>query len=127
MEKDRKMSAVIPKLAEPLIEKCGTSTERAEAAIALTIAAWNKALFPADKQGGVEREIIDKLVPPGGSAETVAAIVEMMDLIEERRKKLFPDLRVAVLNYDVQISEGRLTLNVGSAAVSSTPESTCEP
>lgn len=127
MEQDRKMSAVILKLAEPLIEKCGTSAERAEAAITLTIAAWNKALLPDDKQEDVEREIIDKLVPPRGSAETVAAIVEMMDLIEERRKKLFPDLRVAVLNYDVQVSHGRLTLNVGSAPVSSTPESTCEP
>jgi hypothetical protein len=83
MERDRKMSAVILKLAEPLIARCGTSAERAEAAIVLTIAAWNKSLLPADKQGGVEREIIDKLVPPGGSAETVGAIVEMMELIDD--------------------------------------------
>ena len=38
-----------------------------------------------------------------------------MDLIEERRKRLFPDLHRIVCNYDLQVSEGKIALNIASA------------
>jgi hypothetical protein len=111
------MSAVILKLAEPLLKKYGTDPKHAESIIILSIAAWNKAMLPADKQGGFEKDIIDAAVPLNGEAEAVAAAIEVMELIEDRRKQQFPDLRVVVANYDLQLSGGRLTLNVGSAPI----------
>ena len=112
-----KMSAVILTLAEPLLKKPGMNVKRMESLIALTIAAWNKAMLPEGKQGSVEDEIINTLVPPGGSAETVAVIIEIMDLIEERRKELFPNLRMFVADHDFQASESGMTLNVGAAPI----------
>lgn len=112
-----KMSAVILTLAEPLLKKHGTNAERKEAIIALTIAAWNKAMLPDGKQGPVEKEIINKLVPLDGSAEDVAVIIGIMDIVEESRRELFPNLRMLVANYDFQVSEAGMTLNVSSAPI----------
>lgn len=111
------MSAVILKLAEPLLKKYGTNPKRAESIIILSIAAWNKAMLPAGKQSGFEKDIIDAAVPLNGEAEAVAAAIEVMELIEDRRGQLFPDLRVVIANYDLQMSDGKLTLNVGSAPI----------
>ena len=91
--------------------------KRIEGIIMLTIAAWNKGMFPSEKQDGVEKDIIDAFVPPDGSAESVAVILEVMDLIEERRKRLFPNLRKIIVTYDLKVVKGRLSLNVGSAAI----------
>ena len=111
------MSAVILTLAEPLLKQYGTDARRAESVIVLAIAAWNKAMLSAETQPGFEKDVIDIAVPLDGSAELVGVAVEVMDLIEERRKNLFPDLRVVIANYDFQVSQGRLTLNVGSATI----------
>jgi len=40
-----------------------------------------------------------------------------MDLMAERREKLFPHLRKLVVDYELDISGGRLTLNVTSAPI----------
>ena len=111
------MSAVILTLAEPLLKKYGTNTKRAESIIALAIAAWNKAMFPAEAQDDFEKAIIDIAVPPDGDAELVGVAIEIMEMIEDRRKKLFPNLRVVIAKYDLQVADGRLSLNVGSAPI----------
>ena len=80
-------------------------------------------MLPDSKQGEVEKELIDMLVPPDGSAESVGAIVVFMDIIEERRKELFPNLRMVVANYDFQMSEKSMTLNVGCASIPAGPGS----
>jgi hypothetical protein len=114
-EDETKMSAVILQLAEPLLRRHGEAAERAEAIISLTIAGWNKSMFPPDKQPSIEKDLIDCFVPKDGSAEAVGVAVQMMDLVAERREKLFPHLRKIVVDYDLDISGGRLTLNVTSA------------
>ena len=40
-----------------------------------------------------------------------------MEIIAERRLKLFPDLRKIIVDYDLEIGGGRLTLNVSSAPI----------
>ena len=40
-----------------------------------------------------------------------------MDMAADRREKLFTDLRKIIVDYEVEISEGRLSLNVTSAPV----------
>ncbi len=116
-EDEAKMSAVILQLAEPLMKQHGTTAERAEALLMLTIAGWNKSMFPPDKQPLVEKDLINAFVPKDGSAEAVGVAVEVMDIIVERRQKLFPDLRKIIVDYDVEIGGGRLTLNVSSAPI----------
>ena len=114
---EAKMSAVILQLAEPLMKRHGTTAERAEALLMLTIAGWNKSMFPPDKQPLVEKDLINAFVPKDGSAEGVGVAVEVMDIVAEQRQKLCPDLRKIIVDYDVEIGGGRLTLNVSSAPI----------
>jgi hypothetical protein len=83
------------------------------AILMLTIGGWNKSMFPPDKQPLIEKDLIDAFVPKDGSAEAVGVAVEVMDIIAERRQKLFPDLRKIIVDYEVEIGGGRLTLHVG--------------
>ena len=114
---EAKMSAVVLQLAEPLLKQHGKTPQRAEALIMLTIAGWNKSMFPPDKQPLIEKDLIDAFVPKDGSAEDVGVAVQIMDLISERRQKLFPDVRKIIVDYEVEIAGGRLTLNVSSAPI----------
>ena len=116
-ESEAKMSAVILQLAEPLMKQHGMTAERAEAILMLTIAGWNKSMFPPDKQPLVEHDLINAFVPKDGSAEAVGVAAEVMDIVAERRQKLFPDLRKIIVDYDVEIGGGRLTLHVSSAPI----------
>ena len=116
-EGEAKMSAVILQLADSMIKQHGKTAEQAEAIIMLTIAGWNKSMFPVEKQPIIEKDLIDCFVPKDGSAEAVGVAVEVMDLIAERRDKLFPDLRKIILDYEAEISDGRLKLDVTSAPI----------
>ena len=116
-EGEAKMSAVIVHLAEPLIKQYGKTAERAETIISLTVAAWNKSMFPPDKQPIIEKDLIDCFVPKDGSAEAVGVTIHIMDVIAERREKLFPDIRKIIVDYELDVSDGRLTLNVTSAPI----------
>ena len=116
-EGEAKMSAVVLQLAEPLLKQHGKTPERAESLIMLTIAAWNKSMFPPDKQPLIEKDLIDSFVPRDGIAEDVGVAVQIMDLVSERRQKLFPDLRKMIVDYECSISGGRLTLNISSAPI----------
>ncbi len=82
-EGEAKMSAVILQLAEPLMKQHGKTAERAEAILMLTIAGWNKSMFPPDKQPIIEKDLIDTFVPKDGSAEAVGVAVEVMDIVLE--------------------------------------------
>ena len=116
-EGEARMSAVILQLAEPLLKEHAKTPQRAEAIIMLTIAGWNKSMFPPDKQPLIEKDLIDAFVPREGNAEVVGAAVQIMDLVSERRQKFFPDLRKIIVDYEASISDGRLTLNVSSAPI----------
>jgi hypothetical protein len=116
-EGEAKMSAVITQLAEPLLKQHGTNAQRAEMIISLTVAAWNKSMFPSDKQPFIEKELIDCFVPKDGNAEDIGIAIDVMDMIAERREELFPNLRKVIVDYEVDTSGGRLNLNVTSAPV----------
>ena len=116
-ESEARMSAVILQVAEPLLKQHGKTPQRAEAIIMLTIAGWNKSMFPPDKQPLIEKDLIDSFVPKEGNAEDVGVAVQIMDMVVERREKLFPALRKIVVDYQCSISGGRLTLEVRSAPI----------
>ena len=116
-EGEAKRSAVILQLAEPLIKQHGKTAERAEAIIMLTIAGWSKSIFPADKQPIIEKNLIDCFVPKDGRAEAIGVAIEVMDLVAERREKLFPDLQKIIVDDEEEIGGGRFTLNVTSTPI----------
>ena len=116
-EGQAKMSAVIIQLADPHIKKHGKTAEQAQAIIMLTVAGWNKSMFPPDKQPIIENDLIDIFVPKDGSAEAVGVAIDFMDMVADQRTKLFPDLRKIIVDYDVTIGGGRLTLAVSSAPI----------
>jgi hypothetical protein len=121
-EGEARMSAVILEVAEPLLKRHGKTPERAKAVIMLVVAGWNKAMLPPDKQPTLEKELIDRLVPQHGSAEAIAVAVDIMDTAADRREELFPDLRKIIVDYEVEIGGGRLTLNVTSAPIPERPK-----
>ncbi len=41
-----------------------------------------------------------------------------MEIVDDRRKRLFPNLRRFVVDYDLKVSEGRVALNVLSESMS---------
>lgn len=111
------MSAVILKVAEPLVRKYTNTPEQAKVVIELVIYGWNKSLFPLDKQAVVEKEILAQIASGGGNAEIVGAAVDIMNTAAKRRRKFFPDIRKIVVDYKVTISGDDFNLNVSSAPV----------
>ena len=115
---DPKMSEIILELADPLIDGDVSNPKEVDFIVQLTIAAWNKAMFSSARQAAMEKEIIDTLVPLDGDAEQVGTIIQALEIVDDRRKRLFPNLRRFVVDYDVHVSEGRVALNVLSESMS---------
>jgi len=114
-----KMSAVILKLAEPLVKKYGDNDKRIETIVSLTIIEWNRLMFPEDQREKIQDEMIDTLSPPDSEAETVGSLLYISDLIAERQKKYFPDLKRLIVEYELIVSDGDITLNISSAPIES--------
>lgn len=74
------MSAVILQLAEPLLERHGDTPEQAESIIRLTIAGWNKSMFPPDKQPLIVKDLIDAFVPKDGMAADMGTATDLLDV-----------------------------------------------
>jgi hypothetical protein len=111
------MSAVILKLADPLLKKYGDNDNHIETIISLTIIEWNKLMLQEDEQKKLQDITIDHLVPIDGDAENVGSLLYISELIAERKKKYFPDLKKIILNYDLSVSIGNITLNVSSVPI----------
>ena len=114
-----KMSADILKLAEPLLKQYGDDDKRIETIISLTIIEWNRLLFPEDVREKFQDEMIDTLSSPDDEAETVGSLLYLSDLIAKRQKKYFPDLKKWIVDYELIILDGDITLNISSAPVES--------
>jgi len=112
-----KTSAVILKLAEPLLKEYGDDDKRIKAVISLTIIVWNKLMFPSDVQENLYDEMIDHLVPMNGDAEDISSIVYLTDMITKRKNAYFPDLKKIIISYDLSVSKGDITLNISSAEI----------
>lgn len=112
-----KMSAVILKLAEPLIEQYGDDDKHIETIISIAIIVWNKLMFPEGEQEKLQDEMIDRLATTDGDAEEIGMILYINDLITERKKKYFPDLKKVIISYDLNILHGNITLNISSSPI----------
>ena len=112
-----KMSAVILKLADPLIKRFWGNEKQVRSLISMTVTVWNLSMMPEDRQEDLRNEIIERLVPKGGDAEDVASIVHVIDLILERKRKYFPDIHKVIIEHRVTIDGDNINLDVGSAPV----------
>jgi len=55
--------------------------------------------------------MIDTLSSPDDEAETVGSLLYISDLIAERQKKYFPDLKKWIVDYELTISDGNVRSN----------------
>jgi GTP-sensing pleiotropic transcriptional regulator CodY len=76
-------------------------------------------MFPEEQREKFQDEMIDKLSPPDSEAETVGSLLYISDLIAERQKKYFPDLKRLIVEYELTVSDGDITLNISSAPIES--------
>lgn len=114
-----KMSAVILELAEPLLKRYSDTPRITHSIIALTIAAWNKAVLPLNMQEGFDEKVLQALGPMGDTKDGREVIAYTMNLIAERRKQYYPNLRKYIVSFDIDVSEGKTSLNVASAELPS--------
>ena len=113
------MSEVMLKLAEPLLNKYGDIDKRIKTIISLTIFEWNRLMLPESEREKFQDEMINTLLPPEEEAETVGSILYLSDLIAERQKKYFPDIKKIIVDYELFVSDGNITLNISSAPIKS--------
>ena len=116
-----KMSEVILKLAEPLLKKYGDNDKHIESIISLSIIVWNKLILPEGEQEELQDEMIERLVPTSGKAEDIGVITYIHDLIAKRKSRYFPNLKKAIISYDLTVSGGNIALNVSSMPVEEKP------
>ena len=76
-------------------------------------------MLPEGEREKFQDEMIDTLLPPDEEAETVGSILYLSDLIAERQKKYFPDIKKIIVDYELIVSDGNITLNISSAPVES--------
>ena len=76
-------------------------------------------MFPEDVREKFQDEMLDTLSPPGDEADTVGSILYISDLIAKRQKKYFPDLKKMIIDYELIVSDGDITLNISSAPMES--------
>lgn len=112
-----KMSAVILKLAEPLLIKYGDNEKRAKTIISLAMIEWNKLLSPKEEQDNLEDLIVNSLVPFDGDAEDIGSLLYIKELIAERKNKYFPDLKKVIVGYDLDVADGNIILNISSIPI----------
>ncbi len=113
------MSEVILKLADPMLKEYGDDDKQIKTIISLTIIEWNRIMFPKDVGEKFQDEMIDTLSPEVGEADTVGSILYISELIAERQKKYFPDLKRVIVDYELIVSDSDITLNISSAPVES--------
>lgn len=106
-----KISEAILRIAEPLIRKY-SKRERVVVIIDLAIFSWNASLASEVKREEVEKELIDQM-PDVFDATDIASIIEQTDILIERKKKLYPDIRYLIANRNLTIEDnGQITLTV---------------
>ena len=76
-------------------------------------------MLPEDEREKFQDEMLDKLSPPDAEAEMVDSFLYLSDLIAERQKKYFPDIKKVIVDYDLIVSRGDITLNISSAPIKS--------
>ena len=115
---DFKISAAILHLAEPL-RTLYREPHRLQAIMAITVMAWNIALFPEDEQPHVQGMLLERL-PPQMDGEDVGVLLSTIDTLIARKRLLYPQVREYILTHQLSLVDDKVTLSVGTAPVPET-------
>src|SRR6266436_6435697 len=94
---DFKISAAILTLAEPLRARY-REPHRLQAIIAITVMAWNIALFPDEEQSHVQGMLLERL-PPQLGGEDVGVLLQTIETLIARKHLLYPQVREYILTH----------------------------
>jgi len=107
-----KMSEVIENFAEPLLADC-RSDDDIKNAIQFAVVVWNLTMFPEDEQDKRIQELVETLSTPGNIDQINRAKLFINSFIN-RKKKMFPHIQRAVIDYQFSRTGSNLRLNIVS-------------
>ena len=113
-----KISEAILILAEPLRAHY-REPHRLQAIIAITVMAWNIALFPDEEHAHVQGMLLESL-PPQLGGEDVGVLLSTIDTLIARKRLLYPQVREYILTHQLTLANDKVTLSVGTAPVPET-------
>jgi hypothetical protein len=110
-----KISEAILTLAEPLRTHY-REPHRLQAIIAITVMAWNIALFPDEEHSHVQGMLLESL-PPQLGGEDIGVLLSTIDTLIARKHLLYPQVREYILTHQLTLVDDKVTLSVGTAPV----------
>ena len=105
-----KMSEVIWRIADPIVEELSESQEDTEEIIRLTAAAWNVALLPEEKREKERIRLTKKLLPRrlfglipfAPDKESVDFFRNICEVVSRGKRQLYPNLNHFILDVQFQ-------------------------
>jgi len=108
-----KMSEVILQFAEPLTEAIPDEDDNAfKNAISFAIISWNASLLPAEEREAFIEQMADELA--GVDAQDYATLLQIVDMLLERKQKLFYENYRFIIDCQVKITSKTRQLYVVS-------------
>jgi len=113
---DFKISAAILELSEPLRKKYHQDTTQTKSIIRMAVTAWNLSVLDDEDQEEFLSKFIDML-PPKMTAEDIAVIIQNIDKLIKRKKRLYPHVREYILEHKLLILGKDMTLVAKSVPI----------
>jgi len=110
-----KISEAVLRLNEPLRTRY-QEPHRIEPIIFFTVMAWNISLFEVEKRTELQEKFIEKL-PPEFGGEDVGIFLDSLEMLIERKEKMFPDVQEYILDHKVSFSGTSFSLNVTAVPI----------
>ena len=79
--------------------------------ISLTVIAWNISLFPEKDQANIQTMFLDAL-PKNITGEDIGELLKNMDILIERKKKDYPNIKELIIKHYLSFEGDKLTLSV---------------
>ena len=108
-----KMSEVIENFAESILVGC-TNDKDIKNTIKFAILVWNLTILPEDEQKKIFQDLVETLSSPNNIDEINNSKHYINSLIN-RKRKLFPHIKRAVIDYQFSGSGSNLRLDIASA------------
>jgi hypothetical protein len=108
-----KMSKVLERFAEPYMENVTLADQGLHKLYTLCVMAWNAALRPENEQEEVIDEIVRTYLTRGTEADR-RVFRRLVESMIERKKTHFPNVKRAILSFDLKDMGDTYYLNVAS-------------
>ena len=110
-----KISEAILRVNEPLRNRY-QEPHRIEAIMFITVMAWNISLFKGEKRTELQEQMIEKL-PAEFGGEEVGMFLDSLEMLIERKEKMFPGVQEYILDHKVSFSGTTFSLNVTAVPI----------